>query len=149
MAPLDNIVRSEDPVPDRHLCIHETPHKPNHQCSYPCPYRNTTFRMDLPQSTPQDAAVFCYELMNFTNISSDLPDIMTTTSDNDIPDLEDILASEHLDNIQHVTWFALTFYLTPPKITNTQDYIYIYIYVCVCVCIKHGMNIVYSIKPRC
>ena len=57
--------------------------------------------MDLPQSTPQDAAVFWYELMDFNDISSDLPDIMMTTSDDDIPDLVDILDSEHLDNIQH------------------------------------------------
>ena len=35
-APLDNLVWSEDPVPDRHLCIHETAHEPNHQCSFPC-----------------------------------------------------------------------------------------------------------------
>ena len=72
-APLDDLVLSEDPIPDRHLCIHETP---DHQCSYPCPYGKTTFRMNLPQSTPQDAAVFWYELMDISDIS-DLPDIMT------------------------------------------------------------------------
>ena len=77
-APLDDLVWSEDPIPDRHLCIHETPHEPNHQCSYPCPYRKTTSRMDLPQSTPQDAAVFHYELMDFNDISSDLPDMATS-----------------------------------------------------------------------
>ena len=102
-APLDGKIWSEDPIP---LCIHETPHKPHHQCSYPFPYRNTTFRMHLPQSTPQDAAVLNYELMDFSDISSDLPDIIMTTSDNDIPDLVDISDSEHLDNIQHRVWFA-------------------------------------------
>ena len=105
-APLDDEVWSEDPILDRQLCIHETPHKPNHQCSYPCPYSTTSFRIDLPQSTPQDAAVFHYEQMDFGDISSDVPDIMTTTSDDDIPDLEDILDSAHLDNIQHRVWFA-------------------------------------------
>ena len=50
--------------------------------------------------------MFCYEKMDFSDISSDLPDIMTTTSDDDIPDLEDILDSAHLDNIQHGVWFA-------------------------------------------
>ena len=57
--------------------------------------------MDLLQSTPQHEAVLNYEQMDFCNISSDLPDIMTTMSDDDIPDLVDILNSEHLDNIQH------------------------------------------------
>ena len=46
--------------------------------------------MHLPQSTAEDAAVFCNELMDLSDISSDLPDIMTTTSDDDIPDLVDI-----------------------------------------------------------
>ena len=62
--------------------------------------------MDLPQSTPQDAAVFHYELMDFSDISSDLPDVMMTTSDDDIPDLVDISDSKCLDNIQHGVWFA-------------------------------------------
>ena len=103
-APLDDEVWSEDPIPDRQLCIHERPHEPNHQCSYPCPYSTTTFRMDLPQSTPQGATVLNYELMDFSDISSDLPDIMMTTSDDDIPNL--VYISEHLDNIQHDIWFA-------------------------------------------
>ena len=81
-----------------------------------------TFRIDLPQSPPQDAVVLNYELMDFSDISSDLPDIMMTTIDDDIPDLED---SKHLYNIQHTVWFALTFYLTQPKITYRQDYVYI------------------------
>ena len=55
--------------------------------------------MDLPQSTPQDVAVFGYELMDFSDISSDLPDTMTMTSDDNIPDLVDSSDSEHLDNI--------------------------------------------------
>ena len=105
MAPLDTIVWSEDPALDRHLCIHKTPHEPNYQCSYPCPYRDKTVRMDLPQSTPQDAAVFCYELMDFSDISSDLPDIMMT-SDNNISDLVNISDAEYLDDNQHKVWFA-------------------------------------------
>ena len=44
--------------------------------------------------------------MEFSDISSDLPDIMMTTSDDDIPGLVNILDSEHLDNIQHGAWFA-------------------------------------------
>ena len=79
--------------------------------------------MDLPQSTPQCAAVFYNELMDFSDISSDLPVIMMKTSDGDIPDLVNISDSEHLDNIQHREWLAQTFYLTQLKIT-IQDCIY-------------------------
>ena len=105
-APLDDEVWSEDPIPDRQLCIHETPYEPNQQCSYPCLYSTTMFRIDLPQSTPQDGAVLNYKVMDFIDISSDLPDIMVTTSDADIPDLDDISDSEHLNNIQHRVWFV-------------------------------------------
>ena len=105
-APLDDDdVWSEDPILDGQLYIHEKPHEPNYQCSYPCPYSITSFRIDLPQSTPRDAAVFCYEQLDFSDIWSDLSDIMMTTGDDDIPDLEYILDSAHLDNIQHGVWF--------------------------------------------
>ena len=90
-VPLDDNVSSEYPIPDRCLCIQDTSDEPNHQCSYPCPYWSTTFRMDLLQTTPWNEAVFYYDLMDFSDISSDLPDIMMTTSDNDIPDLVDVL----------------------------------------------------------
>ena len=70
-APLDDEVWSEASVPDRQLCFHEAPHDPNHQCSYPCPCSTTTFRIDLPQPTPQDTVVFFYEQMDFCDISSD------------------------------------------------------------------------------
>ena len=103
-ALLDDDVWSEDPILDRLLWIHKRPHELNLQCSYPCTYSTTTFRMDLPQSIPQSATVLNYEVMVFSDISSDIPDIMTTGSDNDIPDLVDI--SECLDNIQHNVWFA-------------------------------------------
>ena len=89
-VPLDEDVWSEDPIPDRHLCIHETPDEPNHQCSYPCPYRSITFQMESPQSTLQNEAVFYYDPMGFSDISSDLPDIMITTSDNGILHLVDV-----------------------------------------------------------
>ena len=38
-----------------------------------------------------------YDLMDFSDISSDLPDIMMTRSDADIPDLDDVLDA---------AWFA-------------------------------------------
>ena len=62
--------------------------------------------MDLPQSKPQHAAVFHYEIIDFGDISSDLPDIMMTRSDDDIPDLVNVSDSEHLNNIQHRAWFT-------------------------------------------
>ena len=98
-APLDDEVWSEDPIPDRVLCIHKGPHGSNLQCSYPWFYSTTAFRMDLLQSTPQGAIVLNYEQIDFSDIPSDFPDIMMTTSDNDIPDFEDIPNSEHMDNI--------------------------------------------------
>ena len=82
-APLDGNIWLEDPVPDTHLWIHEQS-QPHYQCSYPCPYS-----LDLAHSTPKDATAPYYEIMDLSEIS-DLQDVMTTTSDEDIPDLEDI-----------------------------------------------------------
>ena len=121
-ALLDDGVWAEEPILDGHLCIHERPDEPNHQCSYFCTYDSTTFRMDLLQSTPWNEAVLNYEQMDFSDISADLPDIVTTMSDDDIPYHVDFLNSEHLDNIQHKAWFAWTFSLTLAKITNTRLY---------------------------
>ena len=53
--------------------------------------------MDLLQSTLQNEAVFNYEQMDFSDISSDLPDIMMMMSDADIPDLTDV---------SDAVWFA-------------------------------------------
>ena len=90
-ASLDDDVWAEEQILDRWMFIHERYDKPNDHCSYPCPYdSNTTFQMDLLQSTPQNEAVFNYDPLDFSDISSDLPDIMTTTSDIDIPDFNDV-----------------------------------------------------------
>ena len=70
--------------------------------------------------------------MDFSDISSDLPDIMTTTSDDDIPNLEDILDSAHLDN----SMVCIKILFDSPNINNTQDYVYF----------EHTVNIVYTIK---
>ena len=100
---MDNDVWTEDPLPDRQLCIHDTPQS-NNQCSYLCPYMNLNFEMDLPYSPTPEAEVFGYEIMDLSGISSDLHDVMTTTNDEDIPDLKDI--SDCLDSSQHKMWFA-------------------------------------------
>ena len=89
-APFGDDVWTEEQIQDRCLCIHERPDDPNHQCSYPCPYDSTTFSMDLLQSTPWNKAVFNYKQMDLSDISSDIPDIMTRTSDTDIPDFNDV-----------------------------------------------------------
>ena len=62
--------------------------------------------MDLLQSMPQNEAVVNYEQMDFSDISADIPDMMATVSDDDIPDLVDLSHSEQLDNIQDEAWFA-------------------------------------------
>ena len=62
-APPDDNIWLEDPVPDRHLCIHEQS-QPHYQYSYPCPYR-----LNLPQSAPEDAPAPYYEMMDLSNIS--------------------------------------------------------------------------------
>ena len=90
-VPLDDDIWAAEPIPDRCLCIHERPDQPKHQCFYPCPHDSTTFSIDLLQSTPQNEAVYDYEQMDFSDISSDLPDIMMMASDTDIPDLVDVL----------------------------------------------------------
>ena len=46
-------------------------------------------RLDLPHSSPEDALAPYYEMMDLSDIS-DIQDVMTTTSDEYIPDLEDI-----------------------------------------------------------
>ena len=82
-APLDDNICLEDPVSDRHFCIHEQlqHHIP---CSYPCPHS-----MDLLPNTPEDTPTSYYEMMDLSNIY-DFQDVMTTTSDEDIPDLDDV-----------------------------------------------------------
>ena len=65
-----------DPVPDRHMCIHE--HLEQHSlCSYPCPYS-----LD---STP----ALYYDMLDLSDIS-DFKDVMTTSSDEGIPTLDDV-----------------------------------------------------------
>ena len=87
-APLDDDIWLKDPVPDRQLCIHEQS-QPHFKCSYPCSYR-----LDLLHSSPEDAPAPYYKMMDVSDIL-DLQDMMTTTSDEDIPDLEDISDFEY------------------------------------------------------
>ena len=82
-APLDDDIWLEDPALDRHLCIHEQS-QPHFLSSHPCPYN-----LDLLPYTPEEAAASYYETMDLNDIS-DFQDVMTTTSDEDIIDLDDV-----------------------------------------------------------
>ena len=82
-APLDDDVWLEEPVPDRHFCIHEQSQL-HDQCLYPCPYR-----LDELHSNLEDEPMPHYEMMDLSDIS-DFQDVMTTTSDQSIPDLNNI-----------------------------------------------------------
>ena len=48
-APLDDDVWMEEPVPDRHLCIHE--HSQHNLCPYHCPYSLDQLHL-TPEYTP-------------------------------------------------------------------------------------------------
>ena len=102
-APLDDDIWSEDQIPDRHLFIHDTS-QPTHLYHYSCPYVNLNFEMDLPWSPTLGAAEYGHGIMDLSNVSVDMEDIMTTTSDEDISDLEDI--SGHPDSSQLEACFA-------------------------------------------
>ena len=64
------------PVPDRHLYIHEHL-QPHSLCCYPCPYTDST------PASYQDT-------LDLSDIS-DFEDVMTTSSDKDIPALDYVI----------------------------------------------------------
>ena len=74
MVPLDNKNWSIEEVPNRNLCIHEYA-LPHGLCLYPCPYANYL----LPSYV---------KTMDLSDIS-DFEDITITSSEEDIPALED------------------------------------------------------------
>ena len=75
MVPLDDEHWTAEEVPDRTLCIHEHA-LPHGLCPYPCPYANYL----LPSYANS---------MDLSDISN-FKDIMITSSDKDIPALEDM-----------------------------------------------------------
>ena len=72
-----------DPFPDRHLCIHEHLKLPS-LCSYLCPYHLEHYYSDY---TP----ALYHDTLDLSDIS-DYQDVMTTSSDEDIPALDDVFA---------------------------------------------------------
>ena len=80
---LDDDNWTTDPIPDRHLCIYEHS-QPHSLCSYPCPAS-----LD-PVSYNLDYAPASYhETLDLSDIS-DIEDVMTTSSDEDTPALDDV-----------------------------------------------------------
>ena len=73
-------------------------------CVYPCPYANLNFEMDLPPAPALAAVDFGYDPMDLNDVSADLEDIITMTSDKEILDPEDI--SDCIDDSQNKHWFA-------------------------------------------
>ena len=72
-VPLNDNHWTTEEIPDRHLCIHEhsVPHSP---CPYPCPYMDYT-------------SILYYDTLDLNDIS-EFEDLMTISSDEDIPALE-------------------------------------------------------------
>ena len=74
-VPLNDEHWDMEEIPDRHLCIHE--HSlPHWLCPYPCPY------LDYQTSS-------YYDTLDLSDIFK-FEDLMTTSSDEDIPGLKDI-----------------------------------------------------------
>ena len=65
-----------DPVADRCLCIHDQSQQ-QFLCSYPCPYSSGS------------APVSYHDMLDLSDIS-DFEDVITTSSDKDIPALDDV-----------------------------------------------------------
>ena len=86
-APLDDDVSLGKPVTNRHFCIHEQSW-PHDQCPYPCPYI-----LDQLYFAPENAPTPRYKMMEPSDIFG-FHDVMTTTCDEDIPDLDDVLDFE-------------------------------------------------------
>ena len=80
---LDDDHWTTDPIPDRQLCIHEhsQPHSP---CSYPCPYSldSVSFNLDY-------APASYHETLDLSDIS-EFQDVMTTSSHENVPALDDV-----------------------------------------------------------
>ena len=75
MVPLDDDHWTTEEIPDRTLCVHEH-NLPHGLCPYPCPYANYQVSSYI-------------DSLDLSDIS-DFEDIMITSSNEDIPALEDM-----------------------------------------------------------
>ena len=76
---LDDNIWIEEPVPERHLCIHENAQ--HDLCPYPCPYS-----LNQLHHAQEDAIQY----IDLDDIF-DFPDVVLSAADDDVPSLEDIL----------------------------------------------------------
>ena len=76
---LDHDVWMEEPVPERHMSIHEN--SQHDLCPYPCPYSLNPLYL-----TPEDAPKY----IDLDDIF-EFPDVIVSASNDDVPSLEDIL----------------------------------------------------------
>ena len=76
---LDDNVWMEEPVPVRHLCIHEN--SQHDLCPYPCLYSLNLLHL-IEEDNPQYIGL---------NGIFKFPDVIVSASDDDVPSLEDIL----------------------------------------------------------
>ena len=84
---LDDNVWMEEPVPERHLCIHEN--SQHDLCPYPCLYS-----LNLLHITQEDA-------LQYTDLNHifKFRDVIVTASNEDVPHLEDILRLQKMQTI--------------------------------------------------
>ena len=75
MVPVDDDHWTTKEIPDRTLCVHEH-NLPHSLCLYPCPYANYQVSLYI-------------DSLDLSDISS-FEDIMITSSNEDIPALEDM-----------------------------------------------------------
>ena len=64
------------------------------------------YSLDLPQYSPHDTAVLYYKLMDLSDISSDIPDVMSTMSDEVIPDLDAIFWLQ-IQTMVYINFFTI------------------------------------------
>ena len=81
-APSGDDAWMEEPVPDRHLCIHGQS-QPHDLCPYPCPY-SLVLLHSAPEYAPPSQNKDLSDIFDF-------PNVITTASDEDIPSLEYVL----------------------------------------------------------
>ena len=79
MVSLDDNFWMEEPVPERHLCIHEN--SQHDLFPYPCPYNLNPLHL-TQEDTPQYIDL---------NDIFEFPDVIVSASNDDVPSLEDIL----------------------------------------------------------
>ena len=82
-APLDYNNLNGRTSPRQQFCIHEQS-QPHDLCPYPCPYS-----LDQLHPTPKKTPTPHYKMIDLSDIFN-FQDVMTTASNEDIPDVDDV-----------------------------------------------------------